>query len=289
MINEEQLKRWAQAPSPTEMERIKNARNIIEDAIKKYFPVAEIKKKHSLSSFELPRIYLQGSYANSTNIKFDSDIDIVVQINEAFFSDTTQLSEEEKQIYKLEHRDSNYSCLELKNDIFNALQMRFGSTVKYTDKCLKVEENTNRIKADVIPCFQYKLYKKYISLNNEDYIGGIKFMNTNNNTEIINFPEIHLKNCESKNIDTDGNYKSMVRIFKNLKSVLVEKHLMNDKIAPVYFIENLLYNCSSQCFDGSFSECMIKILQFLFDAFKTKRISGFICANEQNSLFSEKT
>lgn len=41
-------------------------------------------------------IYLQGSYANSTNIKEDSDVDIVVECNSIFLSDTSALSETNK-------------------------------------------------------------------------------------------------------------------------------------------------------------------------------------------------
>ena len=107
--------------------------------------------------------------------------------------------------------------------------------------------------------------------------------------EQIKRSKIHSKNYASKNFDTDGHYKSIVQIFENIKNILVEEGIIEKKIAPYYFIENLLYNCSSPCFDGDFPECMMKTLQFLLDALDSKRISGFICANERDSLFSETT
>lgn len=96
MISEQQLQIWAKAPSPTEMERIKHTRQIIENALRKYLPVEDIKRRYEITSFQFPEIYLQGSYANSTNVKFDSDVDIVVQLNSVFWSDKTQLSDTEK-------------------------------------------------------------------------------------------------------------------------------------------------------------------------------------------------
>ncbi|MCD6493606.1 MAG: nucleotidyltransferase [Archaeoglobaceae archaeon] len=290
MINEQQLQIWAKAPSPTEMERIKHTRQIIENALRKYLPIEDIKRRYEITSFQFPEIYLQGSYANSTNVRFDSDVDIVVQLNSVFWSDKTQLSDTEKLLYELSFSNSKYKFIQFKQDVFEALVKAFGSSdVTYSAKCLKVKKNTNRVNADVVPCFQYRVYKRFISYNNQYFIEGMKFLNTENLTEIINFPKKHLENCKSKNVDTDGKFKSMIRIFKNMRNNLIDKGVINDKIAPSYFIENMLYNCTSPCFDGTLSECMIKTLQFLFDALKSGRISGFICANEQDSLFGPKT
>lgn len=108
-------------------------------------------------------------------------------------------------------------------------------------------------------------------------------------TKQIERTEAHLRNYDAKNFDTDGNYKSIIQIFNNIKSILVRDKVIENKIVNSYFIENLLYNCSSSCFDGNLSECMAKILQFLLDALESGRISGFICANEEDSLLSAKT
>lgn len=289
MISEQQLERWGQAPSPTEMEKIKKTRELIEEKIKANFPVAELKAKYHMASLQVPNIYLQGSYANSTNIRFDSDVDIVAQLDDVFWSDKTQLSEFERQQYDLTYPKSEYNFLAFKNDVYLALQKSFGYNATIANKCIKIQENTNRVNADVVPCFQYRVYKKFISFENQEFVEGMKFINTGSNAEIVNFPKKHIENCESKNVDTDGNFKSVVRIFKNIKRELVESGVLNEKVAPSYFIENLLYNCSSPCFDGNFSKCMISTLQFIFDAMQTGRMTGFVCANEQDSLISVKT
>ncbi|MFA5228597.1 MAG: nucleotidyltransferase [Candidatus Paceibacterota bacterium] len=290
MISKEQLEMWASAPSPTEMEKIRNARTVIENIIKRRLPTEEIKKNYALDNFEY-EIYLQGSYANSTNVRFDSDVDIVVQLNKPFFSDKSQLSELERNIFDSGHKDTPYEFKNFKEDILSTLSQELPSQqIVNSDKCIKIEENTNRVKADVVACIQYRVYKKYLSFLDEDsFVEGIKFFNTSNNLEIINYPKTHINNCESKNKDTEGKFKDMIRIYKNMRNKLIEEKVFDDKTAPSYFIENLLYNCSSPCFDGSYNDCMVKILQFVIDAIESGRITGFVCANEQDTLISQKT
>lgn len=289
MIPEDKLKIWASAPSPTEMAKIRNTRTVIEDILKRKLPVNEIKREYSLSSFGY-EVYLQGSYANSTNVRFDSDVDIAVQLNAVFYSDKSQLTEGEKLLHEVSYSNSSYRFRHFKDAVFKALTGELGSgEVHWGDKCINVDENTYRKDADVVPCIQYKLYKRFISHDNQSFVEGMKLYDTSNGQEIINFPKVHLENCESKNIDTDGKFKDMIRIFKNMRNNLIENGDLEEDVAPSYFIENLLYNCSSPCFDGNYGDCMLKTLQFIFDAIQTSRIGGFICANEQDTLIGSKT
>nr|MDD3720805.1 nucleotidyltransferase [Candidatus Gracilibacteria bacterium] len=288
MTSEDKLSIWASAPSETEMIKIKNTKDYIEKVLKDYLDINEIKRKYNLSSFTY-EVYLQGSYKNSTNIRYDSDVDIVVQVNSVFWSDKSELSPDEIDRYNKAYSNTSYGFLELKEEIYNVLKGYFGEDVAYKNKCIKVNGNTNRVDADVVPCFQYRVYKKFISVDNCHFVEGIKFLNTNDNTEIINFPKVHYENGCSKNDDTDGKYKSMVRVFKNIKRDMVEKGLIDDNIAPSYFIENLIYNCTSHCFDGNYSESTLKIFQFLLDSIKQDRLKSFLCVNEQDMLFSNKT
>lgn len=288
-ISEQQLSVWASAPSPTEMEKIRNAHRIIEDILKRKLPVDDIKKKFNLATFDY-EVYLQGSYANSTNVRFDSDVDIAVQLNNTFFCDKSQLSVSEKFLYDSCHSDSEYKFIDFKTDVYNALKSELTEKqVHWKDKCIDVDANTNRVEADVVPCLQFRLYKRFISHDNQSFVEGMKFFDTSDNKEIINFPKIHLENCESKNVDTEGKFKDLVRIYKNMRNGLIESGVIGEDIAPSYYIENLLYNCTSPCFDGSYGNCMITSLQFIFDAIQSGRITGFVCANEQDTLISEKT
>lgn len=289
VISEQQLQTWSSAPSPTEMDRIKRTREIIEAALRRQLPVDQIKKAYQLSEFDY-EVYLQGSYANSTNVRFDSDLDVAIQLNSVFKSDTSALELNQKALYDSMHRTSLYLFNHLKKDVYDALLRDFGTgQVQWSDKCLNVLKGTNRVDADVVPCLQYRIYKRFLSYTDQHFVEGMRFYDTSNDTEIINYPKTHLENCESKNVDTTGKFKDMVRIYKNMRNNLIDHDLLDEKVAPSYFIENLLYNCTSPCFDGSYTDCMVKTLQFIIDAIGAGRITGFICANEQDTLISAKT
>lgn len=289
LISEQQLRTWSSAPSPTEMQKIQNTRTVIEDILRRKLPTDQIKKAYGLSSLNY-EVYLQGSYANSTNVRFDSDVDIVVQLNSVFTYDKSQLSDVEKALHDLAYSNSQYGFRQYKTDIYNALVAELTTAqTHWADKCINVDKNSNRVDADIVPCFEFRLYKRFISFDNQSYVEGMRFFDTSNDNPIINFPKIHLRNCASKNTDTSGKFKDLVRIFKNMRNNLIENNQLGEDAAPSYFVENLLYNCSSPCFDGTYSDCMLKTLQFLFDAIQTSRISGFICANEQDTLISPKT
>jgi predicted nucleotidyltransferase len=287
-ISNQQLEIWSHAPSPTEMQKIQNTRDLIESALAKHFPIEQIKKEYHLHSFKY-EIYLQGSYANHTNVRFDSDVDIVVQLNSVFVPRKNMLDEVQKNLYDSMHSDSLYHFKQFKKDVYLSLIKEFGDKTEWSDKCLNVLANGNRVSADVVPSFQYRIYKKFISHTNQEFVEGMRLFNTSDDSEIINYPKKHIENCQSKNTDTSGKFKDLVRIFKNMKNDLVEHNELGEKTASSYFIENLLYNCSSPCFDGSYTECMLKTLQFLLDAIDSGRVSGFVCANEQDSLINQKT
>jgi len=138
MITEEQLERWGSAPSSTEMRKIKHTKDLMEEVLKKFLPIDEIKKNHNLQSLTY-EVYLQGSYKNSTNIRYDSDVDIVVQVNSVFWSDKSQLSETENQLHKTAYSSSEYKFSALKQEIFEALKKYFGDQTEYKNKGSRVE------------------------------------------------------------------------------------------------------------------------------------------------------
>lgn len=45
-------------------------------------------------------VFLQGSYGNDTNIYAESDVDIVIRLDDCFQSDRSKLTEEEKAAYR---------------------------------------------------------------------------------------------------------------------------------------------------------------------------------------------
>jgi tRNA nucleotidyltransferase (CCA-adding enzyme) len=44
--------------------------------------------------------YLQGSYKNDTNVRGDSDVDVVIQLKDPFYRDISQLTTEQQSLYQ---------------------------------------------------------------------------------------------------------------------------------------------------------------------------------------------
>jgi len=84
--------------------------------------------RHALSASTSPvrdknfEAYLQGSYKNSTNIRGDSDVDIVVQLNSTFQGNTGKLTEEEKKLYQAAYDDATHLWKHFRADVLQALR-----------------------------------------------------------------------------------------------------------------------------------------------------------------------
>ena len=70
---------WGGAPSATEQTKCENAERAVRKAI-------DASVKLNTRNIE---VFAQGSYANRTNVRQDSDVDICVLCNDAFFPDYT--------------------------------------------------------------------------------------------------------------------------------------------------------------------------------------------------------
>lgn len=284
-LTNEVLENRSSAPSQTEMDKIKHTHELIRWKLEAYLPVDEIKRQYQLSSYDY-ETYLQWSYANSTNISFTSDIDIVIELKSVIYNDTSLLSDEEKLEHSKVFLESKYQFAERKNSVYSALVEAFGvENVEFKNKAILVKWNSARIDADIVPCFEYRKYKRFHSIHDSEYYAWIKLFDTWDWTEIINFPKMHLENCTSKNTATDGNFKSMIRAFKRIKEELISKSMIQEDLVSSYNIENLLYNCTDHCFSGNTLDNFLEILEFIYLSYKNWTLSSFICANEQFKLF----
>lgn len=145
-FTEQQLITWSKPVSTSEDQKCQNAINQITAALKTKFG-----SKISL--------FLQGSYRNNTNVRQNSDVDIVMRYDNAFYPDLQRLSEDDKAAYNAQKINSGYNFDELKADTQAALKTVFTTDVKRKNKCIQVNGNTYRVTADVIPCFVLKRLK----------------------------------------------------------------------------------------------------------------------------------
>ena len=210
-----------------------------------YATIKPILEKKFWSSVD---IFLQGSYANSTNIKQDSDIDIVVCYKNSYYSDITALSESERNTYNSNRSDSTYSFATFKNDVQNCLEEVFWSPPKTErkDKCIRIFWNSARVDADIVPCFLHKRFQTHNTTSAE----WVEFV-SDAGVHGISFPKQHIQNGENKNTRTNGNYKDSVRILKNCKKELVTKGLLEDELISSFFIECLVWNVPDSYFEWS--------------------------------------
>lgn len=243
--------------------------------------------RRALKNYEWPigvtyADYLQGSYRNATNIRGNSDVDLVVELTSSFQHDLSGLSSSEQQQFHAEHVNAAYTLGTFKSEVINALQDYYGSSaVEIGNKSIKISAGSNRLAADVVVCMSYRKYQQYRSISDQNYISGITFYARVGYHQIINFPKAHYNNGAEKNAQTRGNYKSTVRTFKNARSYLINHNSLSPGIAPSYFIECLLYNVPSQEIVTNPQDTFVNVLGYLRNA----NLSSFMCQNEQMYLF----
>jgi predicted nucleotidyltransferase len=247
-VNENQLITLSKPPSETEEEKCRNA-------------VDRITKAISLKFGSSVSIFLQGSYKNRTNVKIDSDVDIVVRHNGYYFGDTVYLTESEKQLYN-QIPNATYTFNNYKSDIHKLLEEEFEyGEVERKDKCINVHENSYRVNADVVPCFVHKRLQTHISESDV----GIELI-TDKGQRIFSFPQQHFENGAKKNNDTDTMYKSVVRILKNARNSLVDQSTITDKAMPSFFLECLVWNVPNQNFErDTYLESTKSIIQTIWN------------------------
>ena len=272
VLSEEQLQTWSNKGAVT---KLINAHESIRTVLLSDNSPIKGKKME---------FYLQGSYKNNTNVRVDSDVDVVIQLNDVFYRDISLLSPEQQSLYTASFNDGTYTYWNFRADVIKALTDYYGPTkVKTGNKSIKLAGDTNRVNADVVPCVQYRKYKRFQSLTDQEYIEGMSFFTQSEQRQIINYPKKHYENGCSKNSSeqTNGWFKPTVRMLKNARSKLVEDNIVQEKLSPSYFLECLVYNVPNITFGKSWKSTYYNVLDWLSKADFTK----FVCQSEQTYLF----
>ncbi len=228
-LSEQQLITWSSPVSTSEDQKCKNVITQITEALR-------VKFGNSVS------IFLQGSYRNNTNIKQDSDVDVVVRRNDYYFPNVVWLTEEQRTTYHSNNPNSEYTFSQYKSEVQNALQQYFGN-IERKNKCIFIPGNTYRVNADVVPCF---VLKRYTNPNTVD-AEGIKLI-ADSGEHIESYPEQHYTNGVSKNNNTSRMYKRTVRILKRIRNELIDSRVITEELVSSFFIECLVYNVPNDSF-----------------------------------------
>lgn len=222
-------------------------------------------------------IFLQGSYANSTNVYGDSDVDVVVLYPDTVYWDMSALTPAHRQLHEATYPLADYSWSQLQNEALSALRSHYGMyAVTLGGKSLKVETGSGLRVSDVVPVVQFRRYATFAGRGNLSAHWGVKFFDSSNNP-IVNYPKYHIARGEEKNqaSRTEGQYKATVRIFKNFRSFLVDNDLLGERVAPSYFLECALYNVPDRLFVGRYTDTVPAIIGYLLNT----PYAGFLCQN----------
>lgn len=228
-----------------------------------------------------PKIYLQGSYANATNTRGDSDVDIVVEYGQTFGHNTSRLQPDHLMRWRATYpSDATYRWEHVQRDALVTLSAAFPGAVTPGNKALKVKLGSGRMTADVVPAILHREYETFHQSPGTAY-EGIEFRDSNGNT-IINYPLIHIAHGAAKNhaTRTSGQYKAVVRVFKNFRTYLVETGLLAEGIAPSYFVECLVYNAPDSLFAGTLDEVVLAILRHWWNS----PVNGYVTQNHRSLL-----
>jgi len=220
------------------------------------------------------RIFLQGSYGNDTNIYSDSDVDIAICLTSTYYHDTSNLDVNERQRFKANTSSAAYDYFDFKKDVLAWLTHKFGTGVKAGKKAIFVPGNGNRRDADVLVCAQHRSYFYYDSEYANRHREGITFW-TSSRDQIVNYPKQHLENSMTKHQATGGRFKPSIRIIKNMRSTMIDRGLIEEGLAPSYFLEGMLSNVPTQNFVTSRQQTFENYISWL----QTAPTGDMTCAN----------
>jgi hypothetical protein len=270
-IPESQLDTWSHQGSITQSSNTYNTiKNVLEASTTPY-----ASKNY--------KVFLQGSYGNDTNVYAESDVDIVICLDDCFHSDLDELSDTEKTAYKQAFNDATYTHVDFKRDVLAVLKAQYGAAVKAGDKAIAIDASGSRRKADVIVATQFRRYFKFRSSIDSEYVEGICFFNAAGE-RIANYPKQHSANLTARHQASAKWLKPMVRVLKNMRSRLVDDGLIKAGIAPSYYIEGLLYNVPNEKLTSSYQDCVVNTLNWHRQEAKK---SDLVCANEQYYLLRD--
>jgi len=255
IFTEKMLNDYSQPLSDSEDRQCKNAINMVVDAIKPlgfsetrslvepmyagtYAYYQELKSNYDSRKI---KVFLQGSYANNTNVRSQSDVDIAI-VEEDIFQTT----------YRFGASDADYGFTtadtrpkSFKDEVEESLKQKFNSDVERRNKSIRIKGNTYRKDADGVPCRRYKDFRRDYSNDPMNYIGGILIV-ADTGEKIINYPEQHIRNGKEKNTATNYYYKKMVRIMKKIRYLMLENEIGSASKISSFALESLMWNIPNE-------------------------------------------
>ena len=185
------------------------------------------------------KVYAKGSYANTTNVRMDSDVDIVVENQHVTYFDyfpreIAPSPDPNHYPYTGPWNPTNW-----REEVRLAMVNKFGSSDVDSSGQIAItiaEVPGSRPSADVVPSFGYRRYDT--PDRSVAHVGSRVFKRTQGWTN--NFPDQQKSNGITKDSRTGGRYKKYVRALKNAENFLADQREIDS--LPSYFMECLVWN-----------------------------------------------
>lgn len=178
------INRWKNPPGPSEQLRLARAERMVKEAVDRHGPFRGLDIT----------VAAKGSYPNKTNVRGDSDVDIMVKLNDPFHTDGVA------PWWFGEQADAGtWTATTLREEVHAALTNRFGWVDADHNIAFYVPEVVgSHPSIDVVPCFKWVKYD--FSAPGGQYVGSV--VHGRNRKKVINWPELQLANGRAKNSDT---------------------------------------------------------------------------------------
>jgi hypothetical protein len=220
------------------------------------------------------RVYAKGSYANNTNVRRDSDVDIAVEWQEQFyvqpFGEAVGLS-----AVQLGYEPAGFNVAPtpavFRASVERAMVAAFGDQVDISGaSAIHVVRGEDALDADVVPCFAMRRYDR----PNYFWEGHRVFRKDSGYFHWAdNYPEQQRQNGNAKNAATRRRYKELVRCLKRIEGELVDQRILG-RGYPSYLIECLVYNVPNDVIlGGTRYEALDRALVWLWDALATQAMA----------------
>lgn len=226
MSLEDKLSGWTGPSSSTEQDKQDRTERMIRQAIDSHDPFNNCSLK----------VFAKGSYANNTNVRSDSDVDIAVECTECHYWEESE---------KGNHLPSGpyegiWTPAKLRAELLSAMNAKFPGQVDSSGStAIQINSNSARVDADVVPCFSYRYYMSHGTRN------GTKIFKTDGSS-IVNYPNQQKENGTAKNNRTGYAYKKGARLLKRIENAMAQDGTFRE--LPSFFMECLAYNCPDNVF-----------------------------------------
>lgn len=196
--------------------------------------------------------YLHGSHRHTTNIEYNTPLDVAVEITSVVGSSKDGSNP---------FHGKRYSYFSFKSDVVQCLENAFGAeSVEEGNNTIHLLGSVNRLPVNVLVCFKYKLILRHGRDETERV--GIAFYPKMSKKLVVNFPKQHQANEAIKDKGAQGHFISTVRVFKNIRKYLIEKGELDTKRVPAYFLESFISNAPSGMFTQNYVESIDNLLDF---------------------------